>query len=311
MAPNGYNLTEGGEGNIPCDETRAKISAATSGENNPFFGKRHTAESLAKMSVSHQGNTAWVGRSHRRDSKAKISVVRRADSPFKNLIAEMDKRQMSYKELAELLGLPRPTLPEKMRGIKRFSAVEVIKLVKIFGLPAEYLLARDDGIPFSVCKDSPFKNLLIEMDKHKITYRKLAELLGFKNDATVSEKMSGKLNFTAEDIVKLVKIFGKPAEYLLERDDGLNGLSAIISAEEKSAKMSKEHRGNSPYKNLLAEMDKRKISYKELAELLGLARASFSFKMRGKQNFTAEQITKLVEIFGKPAEYLMARDAEG
>lgn len=61
MAPNGYNFTEGGEGTTGCypsDETRAKLSAVTSGENNPFFGKKHTAESIARMSESHLGNTA-------------------------------------------------------------------------------------------------------------------------------------------------------------------------------------------------------------------------------------------------------------
>ena len=219
--PNGYNMTDGGEGTVGCypsDETRAKLSVATSGENNPFFGKHHTEESLAKMSEAHRGNTAWVGRHHRKESKVKMSAYRRANTPFKNLLAEMDKRQITYKDLAELLGMARMTLPEKMRGVKGFTAVEVIKLEKIFGLPAEYLMARDDGQIFSPSKDSPFKNLLMELDKHKITYRELAKLLGFKNESTVSQKMNGKYNFTKEQVAKLEEIFGLPAEYLLKRD---------------------------------------------------------------------------------------------
>lgn len=132
----------------------------------------------------------------------------------------MDKRQLTYKDVSDILGMPRPTLPEKMRGIKRFTAIEVIKLTKFFGLPVEYLFERDDGIPFSVVKDSPFKNLLIELDKCKITYRRLAEILGFKSEISISHKMSGKYNFTAKDIAKLVEFFGKPAEYLMSRDDG-------------------------------------------------------------------------------------------
>lgn len=204
MSPNGYNLIEGGIG--------------TTGKNNPFFGKRHTAESIARMSESHRGNTAWVGRKHRQDSKAKISAWRRTDTPFKNLLAEMDKRNMTYKNLAGILGMPRMTLPPKIRGIADFTAVEVIKLEKIFGLPAEYLMARDDGQIFSPSKNSPFKNLLIEMDKHKITYRKLAEILGL-SESMASFKMSGKRNFTKKDIAKLEEIFGLPAEYLLQRDD--------------------------------------------------------------------------------------------
>ena len=178
--PNGYNLTDGGEGTPGLEftpehcaklsiaaierfkdpterakmvmintgkslttETRAKLSVVNSGENNPFFGKHHTEESLAKMSEAHRGNTAWVGRHHRKESKIKLSIARRADSPFKNLLAEMDKRQMSYKDLAELLGLARTTLPEKIRGEKNFTKEQVAKLEEIFGLPAEYLLKRD------------------------------------------------------------------------------------------------------------------------------------------------------------------------
>ena len=234
-----------------------------------------------------------------------MSAWRRADTPFKNLLAEMDKRNMTYKDFAEILGIARMTLPEKMRGIKGFTAVEVIKSVEFFGLPAEYLFARDDGQIFSPSKNSPFKNLLMEMDKRNMSYRDLAKILGFKGEATISEKMSGRKNFTAKDIAKLVEIFGLPAEYLFERDDGLLG---IISEAEKSAKRSKERRGYSPYKDLLAEMDKHQFTYAALAELLGLKRSTFSFKVCGKQNFTDKQVAKLVEIFGKPAEYLMKRE---
>ena len=106
-----------------------------------------------------------------------------------------------------------------MRGISNFKAVEVIKLVEFFSLPAEYLMARDDGQIFSPSKDSPFKNLLMELDKRKITYRELAKLLGFKSETTVSAKMHGRQNFTKKDIAKLVEIFGKPAEYLMQRDE--------------------------------------------------------------------------------------------
>ena len=152
--PNGYNRSDGGEGatGVECkpetrakfsalhkgkklpprspehcakisvanrgkhltEETRDKLSIAMSGENNPFFGKNHTAESLARMSESHHGNTAWVGKNHRQESKTKMSAWRRADTPFKNLLEEMDKRQMSYKDLAEILGVARMTLPPKM-----------------------------------------------------------------------------------------------------------------------------------------------------------------------------------------------------
>ena len=36
-------------------ETRRKMSEALSGENNPFFGKHHSAETRLKMSEAHKG----------------------------------------------------------------------------------------------------------------------------------------------------------------------------------------------------------------------------------------------------------------
>ncbi len=41
-----------------------------------------------------------------------------------------------------------------------------------------------------------------------------------------------------------------------------------------------------------------------------LSLMSVSLTMREKYNFTVKDIAKLVEIFGKPAEYLMQRDDE-
>ena len=51
--PYGYNLTKGGDGLIPCEETRKKMSENhwdCSGENHPMFGKKHSEESKKKMS---------------------------------------------------------------------------------------------------------------------------------------------------------------------------------------------------------------------------------------------------------------------
>ena len=51
----GYNLKDGGLGGGGfCEEIKKKISNATKGENNPFYGKKHSEESLKKMSESHK-----------------------------------------------------------------------------------------------------------------------------------------------------------------------------------------------------------------------------------------------------------------
>ena len=67
-------------------------------------------------------------------------------------------------------------------------------------------------------------------------------------------------------------------------------------------------RGYSPFKNLLTEIDKRQLTYKSLAKLMGLSDQSVSYKMICKRDFTARDIIKFVEIFGLIAKYLMKRD---
>lgn len=50
--PNGYNLTDGGEGSIGyivSEETRKKLSEKMSGEKNPFYGKHHSEDTIEKL----------------------------------------------------------------------------------------------------------------------------------------------------------------------------------------------------------------------------------------------------------------------
>lgn len=53
LMPNGYNGNEGGDciRNI-CEETRKKLSKATSGSNNPMFGKKRTQKSIQKAKLT-------------------------------------------------------------------------------------------------------------------------------------------------------------------------------------------------------------------------------------------------------------------
>ncbi len=141
--------------------------------------------------------------------------------------------------------------------------------------------------------DTPYRNLSDAITARKLSYTTLARLMGLAV-MTVSDKMRGACRFTAKDVAKLVAIFDLPAEYLMERDDGL---PIMLSK-----------RGETSYKNLSDEMEKRQLSYKDLAKLIDLSSGSVSFKMCGKINFTARDIAKLVEIFDLPAEYLMMRD---
>ncbi|MBQ6296241.1 MAG: hypothetical protein IJK81_00845 [Selenomonadaceae bacterium] len=78
---------------------------------------------------------------------------------------------------------------------------------------------------------------------------------------------------------------------------------------EHSAKISASIRRETIYKNLTDEINARNLTYSALTSLLVLSSSSnVSAKMRGKRNFTERDKSKLVEIFGKPIEYLLQRE---
>ena len=179
--PNGYNLTDGGNGVVgytPTPQHRANISAALSGrhlspehcknlsisksgENNPNYGKHRSLETIEKVRASKLGenNPQYGkpapnrGKKHTDATKAKMRgkrhsnfgkpSSRRGKSLFPNLIFEMNARGIIYPVLANLLGISLTSLSMKMRGGRNFTDKDKNKLVEIFGKTIEYLLARD------------------------------------------------------------------------------------------------------------------------------------------------------------------------
>lgn len=276
-SPNGYNMTDGGDNDFSM-----------------------SAETCAKMSASHMGKKRPV------EFVLKFAAIRRADSPYKNLINELDERKITYTVLVKLLRLA--NFSYKIRGKRHFTTKDVAKLVEIFGKPAEYLLEREDGLSLLATLTNrgktPFKNLADAMSERQLSHTELAKLMD-STQRSVSRKIHGDRNFNVKEVAKLVEIFGKPAEYLMARDDGL---PATTSKAAMRSKLSVHNRGETPYKNLLEELDKQQLSYTALAKLIGLSHQMVSEKMRGEYSFSAKDIAKLVEIFGKPAEYLMQRD---
>ena len=173
MYPNGYNLTDGGEGGVPCDAVRAKIGAGNAGENNGFFGKHHTKEELAIMSAKQKGrkrppevvaksaaanrgqsrskeakklmSNIHKGKKHSSEHRAKLAASHRNETCYINLPGEIINHQFSYKVLAKILGVSSSTFSNRMSGAFNFTAEEIAKFVELFGLPAEYLFAREDN----------------------------------------------------------------------------------------------------------------------------------------------------------------------
>lgn len=77
---------------------------------------------------------------------------------------------------------------------------------------------RCSNISISNRGDSKFKNLIAELDAHNFSYAELARRMGAVPNV-VSRKIAGVRNFTERDKIKLVEIFNKPIEYLLERSE--------------------------------------------------------------------------------------------
>ena len=113
LYPNGYNLTEGGDGGVACEETRKKmsevhkgkklseetkkkLSEAHSGEKHPMFGKHHSEESKKKMSESRKGIPAPnKGVSMSEETKKKLSEAIKEkfiyDEEYRRKISEAHK----------------------------------------------------------------------------------------------------------------------------------------------------------------------------------------------------------------------------
>lgn len=79
--PNGYNLSEGGDGGVPCEESRRKMSNSQKGEKNHFYGKHHTEETKNTISIKNGGeNSAWYGKKHSDETKRKMSATQKGEN---------------------------------------------------------------------------------------------------------------------------------------------------------------------------------------------------------------------------------------
>jgi len=144
--PNGYNMTDGGEGNLnPSVETRAKMSAAQSGENHPMYGKHHKPETIAKMSATRRGKHLSEA------ARAKISLTKKGvpKSPeHKAKLAEVNTGKKASDET-------RAKMSAKRKGVPK---------------SAEHRAKIGAGNRGKNRSKSPFVNLLSEIDAYKLTY---------------------------------------------------------------------------------------------------------------------------------------------
>jgi len=89
IVPNGYNMTAGGEGSlgyVPSIETREKMSKMFSGENNPFYGKKHTEETRNAIREKRLGKKVGPFSD---DHKKKISDALKGKKKSKEAVEHM------------------------------------------------------------------------------------------------------------------------------------------------------------------------------------------------------------------------------
>jgi hypothetical protein len=95
------NRTNGGEGSsgaIHTPETKAKMSAAMKGENNPMYNKTPSPETRAKMSDAQKGeNSPNYGKTHSQETRVKMSAAMKGENNpnYGKTHSEETRRKMS------------------------------------------------------------------------------------------------------------------------------------------------------------------------------------------------------------------------
>jgi len=96
-APNGYNLTDGGDGIFgwqPTDEYRQECSERVKqlhkNQKIGMYGKTHTEETKQKMSKSLKGNQNCLGRVLSEETKSKISLSHKG-----KILSDKTKKKIS------------------------------------------------------------------------------------------------------------------------------------------------------------------------------------------------------------------------
>ena len=119
LAPGGFGGSVKGiknpnYGRHMSEETRKKLSEAKTGKNNSFYNKRHTPETIERMSNSHKGHKPWnIGKHLSEETRKKIS-----ESGKGKIISEKQKQIMSIKHSGE--GNPMFGKAPWNKGVKLF-----------------------------------------------------------------------------------------------------------------------------------------------------------------------------------------------
>jgi hypothetical protein len=120
-------LKEYHKNNKVPDDVRAKISAASSGKDNPFYGKKHSEDSRNRMSKSHSGVSP--SEEHRKKISEALSGTRSGeDNPFFGKTHTQEtKQRMSMKSKITIERLKEHGKPHWNYG-RKFNEEQISKL---------------------------------------------------------------------------------------------------------------------------------------------------------------------------------------
>ena len=115
LVPNGYNLTTGGEGGTPSEETRRKISKAgigrtawNKGKPSPYKGVPRSEETRRKISEAHKGKPLSMEHRRKLSEAHKGQIPWNKGKPSQNRgipLSEEHRRKISEAHKGKLLSM--------------------------------------------------------------------------------------------------------------------------------------------------------------------------------------------------------------
>ena len=130
----GYNLCSGGKKEIVfTEEIRKRISRKLSGKNNSFYGKKHSPESLRKMSEIKKG------KKFSKETREKISIASTGKRKSKETIEKYRATRMGHpvsKETREKISIANKGRQSWNKGKKASEESKQKMSLSHMGLPA-------------------------------------------------------------------------------------------------------------------------------------------------------------------------------